>query len=665
MSAVPPYLKAKATKLPEGPDDTLEPSEEPTDATRRTLAPSAWPAVNRAAGPNGPPDRPAGPPPTDPAERGSPPFSWPRYLGIPTLDFDPDIALWPQVPLSRWPFTGPPTAGIWPLGWVGVDNTATLWVCTVGGQPGSWLPLGPGDTLGIVTPQQFGAVGDGVHDDTAAVLAAIAAASPGGTSPAYGQGGVLYFPPGVYLCSAALFYYPNTIWQGAGPSATQIRLAADLWDGSSPTPARFISAAGGVSGPGQVQQKNTLLRDLAIQGPGTNTLGQVTCHTTGLQGHNAANFYVDNLHIEGFFAGFEQLGNHNKAYNVFSTRNYYGLEYSDAQTSWGNDTYVACNFSGNNLASIHVGGAGFINTTTFQQVHLGFGPVGILKTDYQNGWDGSGNPVYTGGTASSQDMMMATTMGDISFEAFGNAAIIDMSTGAGHHTFWGGCTLLHPAASWSSSFKTTNAPLNVADYQAAWTLVLRQCDPASRFDAVWYGLTPPVGGAGLVKQTLTGAATPMTIFSALPPANFYGSGSNWSVSLGGSSFHQIVSAVRVTSGGFKGNIVTMDCQSLVNVGDCVELWTTVQRVQRATGTKPVFGVALTPSPGTQLVPMLIQVDGFCPINSVLNPALGSPLYLDTTTTYFVGTANTAGKVVGVAMGGTASSAYTQLMLKAA
>jgi hypothetical protein len=62
----------------------------------------------------------------------------------PEPDLDPDIALWPIVPVSRWPFSGAPTEGRWPKGWLGIDNTATLYVCTVAGEPGTWAPVGSG-----------------------------------------------------------------------------------------------------------------------------------------------------------------------------------------------------------------------------------------------------------------------------------------------------------------------------------------------------------------------------------------------------------------------------------------------------------------------------------------------------------------------------------------
>jgi hypothetical protein len=59
---------------------------------------------------------------------------------IPWLD--PDIAMWPAVIVSIWPFTGHPTTGIWPVGWFGIDNVGQPWVCTVAGSPGTWAEVG-------------------------------------------------------------------------------------------------------------------------------------------------------------------------------------------------------------------------------------------------------------------------------------------------------------------------------------------------------------------------------------------------------------------------------------------------------------------------------------------------------------------------------------------
>jgi hypothetical protein len=152
-ASVPYYLKPKATKLAEGPDVSLDPPVAPTDAERRGIPPIFWAAMDKSKGGTAPQDAPLAPPAMDPALRSLEPFIWPRgglsnralrELGVPVPDLDPDIALWPVTTLSRWPFAGHPTVGIWPKGWLGVDNTATVWVCVIGGEPGTWLPLSGG-----------------------------------------------------------------------------------------------------------------------------------------------------------------------------------------------------------------------------------------------------------------------------------------------------------------------------------------------------------------------------------------------------------------------------------------------------------------------------------------------------------------------------------------
>jgi hypothetical protein len=104
--------------------------------------------------------------PVDPLVRAEPPFDWyrtpvimPRRVETPghLPDLDPDIALWPVTPLQRWPFTGAPSEGIWPKGWAGVDNTGTMYVCTVGGQPGTWVAVGSGGGSGWPTVNGTGA----------------------------------------------------------------------------------------------------------------------------------------------------------------------------------------------------------------------------------------------------------------------------------------------------------------------------------------------------------------------------------------------------------------------------------------------------------------------------------------------------------------------------
>jgi hypothetical protein len=523
------------------------------------------------------------------------------------------------------------------------------------GPTGPMGPMGPPGSpmAGYFTPQQFGAVGDGVHDDTAAVNAAIQAAAPGGTSPALGQGGICYFPPGTYKCTGPLFYYPNQLWVGAGYGASALRLTTELWPGGAAPAAHFISAAGGPNGPGQSQGASTRISNLLIRGPGAGSSpGQTQSHTTGIQGFNGG-FLLDNLSIGGgFYAGLEMVGNHNKCYSLYITGNYYGLDYSDARISTGNDAYFACNLTGNGLAGIHVGGAAVIQTAVFSQLHLGFGPVGIFKTDNQNGWDASGNPVYTGGTASTQDLFQMTSLEDVSFESIGNGAILDISTGANRLSLGYGTVLRGNGLLWNNASATTKAPLDGTDSKSAWAMVLRNNDSGSRIETgVYPFITAPTTGVGVLKIPVAGAVPPAFRFggNGLPPANFFGSGTNWSANIGGRG--KMLALGQFSGTQYMGDLYPMACATattVINVGDVVELASN-SSVQRASGTKPAFGIALTPSPGNAgaQVPLLVQTTGFCTVNStVAAPAIGSPLYLDATTTYMVNNTNTSGRVVG-------------------
>lgn len=156
---IPPYLKAKRTKLPAGHDDSLDPDEPPTDSVVRGIAPIDWPAMDLSRGGNGPPEAPLGPPRVDSVKRTLPASAWPRELAGavanrslretvgPDPSLDPDIAMWPAVQVSLWPFTGPPTEGIWPIGWFGIDDTGTPYVCIEAGEPGTWEEVGAGSGL--------------------------------------------------------------------------------------------------------------------------------------------------------------------------------------------------------------------------------------------------------------------------------------------------------------------------------------------------------------------------------------------------------------------------------------------------------------------------------------------------------------------------------------
>jgi hypothetical protein len=129
------------------------------------------------------------------------------------------------------------------------------------------MGFGPGQ-VGLVIQsynvQAFGAVGDGVTDDTAAIQAAIDAADANTFNPPYGPGNTgapdVFFPPGNYLISSPLDWtgcnlvgdWPNSsvqiIWAGAA-GATVITKNAASAGGDSYCHLKGICFAPGVNEP--------------------------------------------------------------------------------------------------------------------------------------------------------------------------------------------------------------------------------------------------------------------------------------------------------------------------------------------------------------------------------------------------------------------------------
>jgi hypothetical protein len=100
--------------------------------------------------------------------------------------------------------------------------------------------------VGYATPQDYGATGNGVSDDTAAVQSAITAVA--------GVGGVLYFPPGTYKISSALTAASYVELKGAGSGVSVI--------------SQTSTTANGISG---VDLTNVKITGLSIDGPSSGS----------------------------------------------------------------------------------------------------------------------------------------------------------------------------------------------------------------------------------------------------------------------------------------------------------------------------------------------------------------------------------------------------------
>jgi len=144
------------------------------------------------------------------------------------------------------------------------SGPSTTAVNPISGDDTVWKNLSAGDTINV---RYFGAKGDGVTDDTAALNAAMTAA----------EGKVLYIPAGTYLTTTGLAIPSNTEVRGDGMWNTLIKLSDDapyanhcirntenVWNRDVPT--QYVTDNHG--------NENIILRDLSVDGNAWNTSQQ-------------------------------------------------------------------------------------------------------------------------------------------------------------------------------------------------------------------------------------------------------------------------------------------------------------------------------------------------------------------------------------------------------
>lgn len=135
-----------------------------------------------------------------------------------------------------------------------------------------------------VNAAAYGAVGDGVADDAAAIQAAATALGS--------KGGTLYLPPGTYLLDSSPINLsvPITI-QGAGPGATSILVGPDFAGASAIT----------------ISSDDCMLMSLQLRGASSTTTSNPACHgvtATGVKGFKV--FNVTCQYVNGY--GLRLLG---------------------------------------------------------------------------------------------------------------------------------------------------------------------------------------------------------------------------------------------------------------------------------------------------------------------------------------------------------------------
>jgi hypothetical protein len=147
----------------------------------------------------------------------------------------------------------------------------------------------------VVNVKDYGATGNGVTDDTAAIQAAVNACP---------VGGIVYFPPGTYMISATLHLLPQRTYQGAGwgstiqqMNGTNLVQLIDFGDTSS-------------------THQNVVIRDIQFDGNKMNNTTTVGLYLFGLSYSMLYRVRVQNCPGTGFFidgntsAGYTASTNH-------------------------------------------------------------------------------------------------------------------------------------------------------------------------------------------------------------------------------------------------------------------------------------------------------------------------------------------------------------------
>jgi hypothetical protein len=107
--------------------------------------------------------------------------------------------------------------------------------------------------LGSINLKDFGAVGNGIKDDTSAIFEAIQACPEGGT---------VFFPPGIYLFSQSIVISKTIKLKGAG--------AAELWYDTAPAASKLLKAAT-LNGPGiRLAYRGATVEGLSLDGQSGN-----------------------------------------------------------------------------------------------------------------------------------------------------------------------------------------------------------------------------------------------------------------------------------------------------------------------------------------------------------------------------------------------------------
>ena len=267
-----------------------------------------------------------------------------------------------------------------------VDAALTALGTSLGGTNGQYLAPGSGAVARNLQTviadiyfdvKNYGAVGNGIADDTTACQAAIAAATSAG-------GGVVYFPPGNYLISSALSVTSasvDIIGAGNATTITQSNVTANGVAFGSSTAGNLISSlsithSSSSSGAAIQTGSNVSLFVYRVNTPSS------TAYLSGLAGTGSGTCYVTNSRLFGSNSSSSGVG-FSGAYLVSYASTF--TAYTGAVVSAGiapeNSTFIGNTGNGLTLSggASHSLGAGNFYSGVAHGVSIASGVTGLVN----------------------------------------------------------------------------------------------------------------------------------------------------------------------------------------------------------------------------------------------------------------------------------------------
>lgn len=246
---------------------------------------------------------------------------------------------------------------------------------------------GQKSTGGEINVRDYGAVGDGVTDDTAAFEAVVAALKAS-------AGGKVYIPAGTYKCTRPIvwpYHYGSIVIEGEGAKSLIYYTATDGTD-CWKIPQWINTTEGNSTLRYDI---SFVIRDLALKGAGklTATTGN------GLTIYNTMTVSIDSLTIYHFGGGSginNQGGQMVGIYRCFLTENKYGIHLRDSYPGTSPDDYYVLNSNNVSMRDCHIqhnvshgvyislpsGGSKAIQTVLDNDVIQGNGGAAVYAVDF-------------------------------------------------------------------------------------------------------------------------------------------------------------------------------------------------------------------------------------------------------------------------------------------